>query len=76
MLLYSTCSILHQENADQICQFIDNHDDAELDQNAVYPWISSDESTQSGCQIIPGQLNMDGFYYALLRRKESISDDL
>ena len=75
MLLYSTCSILHQENADQIRKFIDSHDDAEVDPGVSYPWTSYDESTHSGCQIIPGQQNMDGFFYAPLRRKEIKLDD-
>ncbi len=74
MLLYSTCSILHQENIDQIRQFIDRHDDAEIDQKALYPWASKNDSTQIGYQVMPGQLNMDGFYYAPLRRKKTISE--
>ncbi|VAW79869.1 16S rRNA (cytosine(967)-C(5))-methyltransferase [hydrothermal vent metagenome] len=73
MLLYSTCSILHQENTDQIRQFIDRHDDAEIDQKALYPWESNNDLIQTGYQVMPGQLNMDGFYYAPLRRKKSTS---
>jgi len=71
MMLYSTCSILHQENVDQIRQFIDCHDDAEISPDASYPWTLNDDSGLEGYQVIPGQLNMDGFFYAPLRRKKT-----
>jgi len=27
--------------------------------------------TKTGCQLIPGQLSMDGFYYALLEKAKN-----
>ena len=65
MLLYATCSILRQENDRQIQQFLDAHRDAEL--APISPGVGYD--TGHGWQICPGEQEMDGFFYALLRKK-------
>lgn len=62
-LLYVTCSILPQENKEQIINFMQANTDAEL--------LSIDCNNQSeqeiiGWQILSGEENMDGFYYAKL----------
>ncbi|NCO73361.1 MULTISPECIES: 16S rRNA (cytosine(967)-C(5))-methyltransferase RsmB [Shewanella] len=60
-LLYATCSILPQENNQQVEQFLERTADASL--------IPIEQQTQLddiGWQILPGQDNMDGFYYARL----------
>ncbi|MEO3684183.1 16S rRNA (cytosine(967)-C(5))-methyltransferase RsmB [Shewanella vesiculosa] len=60
-LLYATCSILPQENSQQVEQFLERTADASL--------IPIEQQTQLddiGWQILPGQDNMDGFYYARL----------
>lgn len=60
-LLYATCSILPEENSQQVAQFLARTPDAQL-----VP-ISQQSNTQDiGWQILPGQDNMDGFYYARL----------
>jgi 16S rRNA (cytosine967-C5)-methyltransferase len=62
-LLYATCSILPQENSQQIELFIENNTDAKLIS------ITNEEIENSGItgwQILPGENNMDGFYYAKL----------
>lgn len=61
-LLYATCSILPEENCEQIQHFISNTSDAEL--------ITITNSEQAiGWQILPNDQSMDGFYYAKLTKK-------
>lgn len=65
-LLYATCSILPQENEQQIAAFLERHSDAEL--IPLSTQIQDLSHSKIGCQLIPGQLSMDGFYYALLEK--------
>ncbi|WIH19372.1 16S rRNA (cytosine(967)-C(5))-methyltransferase RsmB [Photobacterium damselae] len=58
-LVYATCSITPQENRDQISAFLARTADATL--------VGS-EATNPGRQILPGEENMDGFYYAVLQK--------
>ena len=62
-LLYATCSVLPQENSEQIKHFIENNTDAELltinNNNRL-------EEEPTGWQLLPDDKNMDGFYYAKL----------
>ena len=62
-LLYATCSVLPQENSEQIKHFIENNSDAELltinNNNRL-------EEEPTGWQLLPDDKNMDGFYYAKL----------
>ncbi|MEI6858765.1 MAG: 16S rRNA (cytosine(967)-C(5))-methyltransferase RsmB [Shewanella sp.] len=60
-LLYATCSILPQENEQQIGSFLERADDATL-----VPISEQPNLDDIGWQITPGTENMDGFYYALL----------
>jgi len=62
-LLYATCSILPQENTEQIANFLSDNTDAEL---LAIDDIPSDDNNQLGWQLLPGEQNMDGFYYAKL----------
>lgn len=62
-LLYATCSVLPQENSEQISHFLKNNTDAEL------LTIDSNDKPEKdfiGWQLLPGEKNMDGFYYAKL----------
>jgi 16S rRNA (cytosine967-C5)-methyltransferase len=54
VLLYATCSILKQENQEQVAAFLASHPDAEL--------------VAGSRQILPGDNTMDGFFYAPLRK--------
>ncbi len=65
MLLYSTCSILAEENDQQIQQFVQNNASAESRP------IDADwgHMGQYGRQILPGESDMDGFFYALIQKK-------
>ena len=65
-LLYATCSILPQENSEQIHNFIKNNTDAEL---VNIDGNDTSEKNIVGWQLLPGENNMDGFYYAKLLKK-------
>ena len=64
ILLYATCSVLRDENSRQIECFAAGQPDAQL--------ITIDASwgrpVGPGRQILPGEGDMDGFYYARLRK--------
>jgi 16S rRNA (cytosine967-C5)-methyltransferase len=63
-LLYVTCSVLAEENGDQIAAFLAAHDD-------VQPVPLPDTwgvAAGAGRQILTGQDGMDGFYYACLSK--------
>ena len=61
-LLYATCSILPEENSQQVQHFIEKNSDAEL-------VGITDNATDIGWQILPNDNSMDGFYYAKLVKK-------
>lgn len=64
VMLYATCSILPEENHEQIAWFLSEHDDAE-------EWPIAAEwgrAMSFGRTILPGEHDMDGFYYARLRK--------
>lgn len=61
-MLYATCSVLQAENSQQVQQFLIRHGDAvELPLNVDWGVDCS-----VGKQLLPGQHQTDGFYYALL----------
>ncbi len=62
-LLYATCSILPQENAVQIEQFLAQQQDANLVELPEY-------QGKTGWQILPNESGMDGFYYAKLQKSQ------
>jgi 16S rRNA (cytosine967-C5)-methyltransferase len=63
ILLYATCSVLKQENEEQIQDFLAQHDDAK-----ELPILNSawGISVNHGKQVLTGESSMDGFYYARL----------
>ncbi|PCS23317.1 16S rRNA (cytosine(967)-C(5))-methyltransferase RsmB [Candidatus Enterovibrio escicola] len=58
-LVYATCSITPQENHEQVSAFLARTSDASLE---------TCTPKSLGRQILPGQENMDGFYYAVLNK--------
>lgn len=64
ILLYATCSVLKQENEQQIADFLQGHADA-TEMPLPDTW---GHSRPHGRQIITGEQQMDGFYYAKLRK--------
>lgn len=63
-MLYATCSILAQENAQQVSAFLNRH------QNVTVLKLKCSGATPCdyGLQILPMNRTMDGFYYALLEK--------
>ena len=55
-LVYATCSVLRAENQSVVQDFLSQTPDAKL----------APEEPPEGRQILPGEANMDGFYYACL----------
>lgn len=65
LLLYVTCSISKQENEQQIQAFLAQHPNA-----VEYPFSAAwGVACAVGRQILTGDLAMDGFYYARLRKQ-------
>jgi 16S rRNA (cytosine967-C5)-methyltransferase len=64
-LLYVTCSIIADENDRQIQRFLATHTDA----SEIVLTADWGHACQYGRQILPGENNMDGFYYACLSKK-------
>jgi 16S rRNA (cytosine967-C5)-methyltransferase len=61
-LLYATCSVLREENEQNIAAFLQEQPAArEIPLSGL-----SDHPVTHGAQILPGDRGMDGFYYACL----------
>ena len=64
LLLYATCSIIRNENENQIADFIHSQTDAQ----AVAIEAEWGRPVSYGRQILPGEHGMDGFFYASIRK--------
>ncbi len=62
LALYSTCSVLPEENEKLIAKFLAKHNDAK----SIPIELTHGIKLTHGHQILPTQNQMDGFYYALL----------
>jgi 16S rRNA (cytosine967-C5)-methyltransferase len=60
-LLYATCSVMREENQSQIETFLKQHSDATL---------IPIEPNQTMVQILPGDADGDGFFYARLKKAQ------
>lgn len=65
LLVYTTCSIIKQENEQQILNFLSRHPDAKDD--ILFPEPAT--KRPAGYQRLPGENQFDGFFYACLRRR-------
>ena len=65
LMLYSTCSIFKDENERQVAWFVEKLFNCEAMPLNSVQW---GEERPFGRQILPGQSNMDGFYYCILRK--------
>jgi 16S rRNA (cytosine967-C5)-methyltransferase len=64
ILVYATCSLFKRENSLQIQNFIESHADAVVE----LPDVEWGKAEPFGRQILPGEAQMDGFFYAVLRK--------
>lgn len=64
IMVYATCSIMPEENEQQIARFIASHPNCQF-LNSEKPW---GHSTGHGWQILPGENNMDGFFYSVVQK--------
>lgn len=68
-LVYSTCSILPCENAEQVRAFLARHPEYELAPMAgELPEALRAQETELGLQLLPSRDGTDGFYICRLRR--------
>lgn len=66
ILVYATCSILAEENSKRIEKFLSCQTDAQ-----ILPFDLPIGIEQTiGYQLLPGQNNTDGFYYARIKKSE------
>lgn len=63
LLVYATCSIIADENEKQIAAFLKEHPKASVLENKGL----CGRTTGHGLQILPGEQEMDGFFYSVLR---------
>ena len=66
ILLYATCSVLPDENSQQIQHFLSETPDAEL-----MPLPFEQTENTIGIQFLPQENGGDGFYYAKLRKRSA-----
>ena len=71
-MLYATCSLMPEENEQQIQYFLANQEDAsEVPLNSLAPSFATEWGipVSNGRQLFPTSEGHDGFYYCLLRKK-------
>jgi 16S rRNA (cytosine967-C5)-methyltransferase len=66
ILVYATCSILAEENSKRVEKFLSYQTDAQILSFALPIGIKQ----SIGYQLLPGQNNTDGFYYARIKKSE------
>lgn len=71
ILVYSTCTIDHEENSDVVQSFLHDHHDFEKDQTLVdrMPDLVKPYIKEGELQILPHYFDSDGFYIQALRKK-------
>lgn len=70
VFVYATCSILPEENAEQVEGFLRDHQDFELSPlPETIPESFREQAGHFGLQLLPGADGMDGFFIARMVRK-------
>jgi 16S rRNA (cytosine967-C5)-methyltransferase len=70
LLLYATCSVLREENGAVIEAFLASRPDAQIrtvPEVVVPAWVR--RCPEGGLQLLPGSVDTDGLYYALMARE-------
>ena len=68
LLVYSTCTVFEEENSLNVKQFLEQNPNFEICQNLSQ--IKTAFSDKLGVQLMPYLHGIDGFYYAVLKRKQ------
>ncbi len=68
-LLYATCSVLRAENQDVVAGFQQGRADADIVATGLPQSAVADDCQGPGQTILPGAGAMDGFYYALIKKR-------
>lgn len=73
LMVYSTCTILPEENQKQVEAFLETHPDFEADTNVAWLPERFREAFENGMlQLLPTRDGVDGFFIARLRRKAGV----
>ena len=67
VLLYSTCTLVWEENEGNVKRFLKENDDYYLEKLTLPPAFP--ENTSGMIAFVPGEYDTDGFFIARLRRK-------
>lgn len=67
LLIYATCSLSHNENQDVAAAFLKSHPTFKAEQP---PQTHGGTFDGLGTSLLPGTMNTDGFYVAVLRRTQ------
>ncbi|MBR5250542.1 MAG: 16S rRNA (cytosine(967)-C(5))-methyltransferase RsmB, partial [Clostridia bacterium] len=68
LLVYSTCTIFEEENSLNVQNFLAQNPNFEISQNLSQ--VKTAISDKIGVQLMPYLHGIDGFYYAVLKRKQ------
>lgn len=72
-MLYATCSLMPEENEQQVARFLEEHKDAmEVPLNTLNSSLELNwgEAVSHGRQLMPTINGHDGFYYCLIRKAD------
>ena len=70
LLVYSTCTILPEENEKQVAAFLENHPEFEPETDAAFlPEALRGQYKNGMIQILPCRDGIEGFFIARMRRK-------
>lgn len=70
-LLYTSCSVLRAENGAVVEAFLEDTPGAVLATPAVLAqWPPGPDTAGPGHQRLPGDADLDGFYYACLDKRD------